>query len=67
MGLSFSIPRHIKCPPSLKNIYSALANDKLVKFKMPNPIHGDLTRWADQGVLLLNVVMTVRKGLSNSH
>jgi uracil-DNA glycosylase len=67
MGLSFSIPKAIKCPPSLRNIYKALENDPKVQFKTPNPIHGDLTKWAEQGVLLLNAILTVRKGLSNSH
>ena len=47
MGLCFSIPKGTKVPPSLKNIYLALENDKNVKFSMPNPIHGDLTSWAD--------------------
>lgn len=67
MGLCFSIPKKVKCPPSLKNIYKALDADPEVPFQMPNPVHGDLTRWAGQGVLLLNAILTVRKGLSNSH
>lgn len=67
MGLCFSIPKNIKVPPSLKNIYKALENDPKVTFKTPNPIHGDLTKWADQGVFLLNAILTVRKGISNSH
>jgi uracil-DNA glycosylase len=67
MGLCFSIPKNIKCPPSLKNIYKAIDNDSKVDFKMPNPVHGDLTKWAAQGVLLLNAILTVRKGVSNSH
>ena len=46
MGLSFSIPKNIKCPPSLKNIYKALENDPKVDFKMPNPAYGDLSKWA---------------------
>jgi uracil-DNA glycosylase len=46
MGLSFSVPKAIKCPPSLRNIYKALENDPNVQFKTPNPIHGDLTKWA---------------------
>lgn len=60
MGLCFSIPRTCACPPSLKNIYHALENDKDVVFKTPSPIHGDLTAWANQGVFLLNAVLTVR-------
>eukprot|EP00347_Sterkiella_histriomuscorum_P012946 403366614 len=67
MGLCFSIPKGTKVPPSLRNIYKALENDSKIDFKMPNPIHGDLTKWASQGILLLNAVMTVRKGISNSH
>jgi uracil-DNA glycosylase len=46
MGLCFSIPKNIKCPPSLKNIYKALDADPKVQFKMPAPIHGDLSKWA---------------------
>jgi len=67
MGLSFSVPKNIKCPPSLKSIYKALENDPKVTFKTPVPPHGDLTKWAAQGVLLLNAILTVRKGVSNSH
>jgi uracil-DNA glycosylase len=67
MGLCFSIPKNIKCPPSLKNIYKALEKDPKVTFKFPNPVHGDLSKWAGQGVLLLNAILTVRKGISNSH
>ncbi|CDW83365.1 uracil-dna glycosylase [Stylonychia lemnae] len=67
MGLCFSIPKGVKVPPSLRNIYKALDNDKQVQFKFPNPIHGDLTNWPKQGVLLLNAILTVREGVSNSH
>mmetsp|Transcript_47711 Transcript_47711/g.34965 ORF Transcript_47711/g.34965 Transcript_47711/m.34965 type:complete len:100 (-) Transcript_47711:190-489(-) len=67
MGLSFSVPKSIKCPPSLNNIYKALEADPKIKFNRPNPLHGDLTNWARQGVLLLNAVLTVREGKSNSH
>ena len=67
MGLSFSVPQGTKVPPSLKNIYLALENDPLCKFKMPSPIHGDLTNWAKQGVFLLNAVLTVIAGKSNAH
>ena len=79
MGLCFSIPATIKTPPSLKNIYKvnffvllnissqALESDPKINFKTPNPIHGDLTRWAQQGVLLLNAILTVRHAVSNSH
>jgi len=67
VGLSFSVPKTTKCPPSLRQIYNALDNDKDIDFSMPKPLHGDLTRWANQGVFLLNAILTVRKGLSNSH
>ena len=46
MGLCFSIPKNIKCPPSLKNIYGAMIADPKVDFKMPSPLHGDLSKWA---------------------
>jgi len=64
MGMSFSVPRGTTPPPSLKNIFKELATD-IPGFKVPN--HGDLTHWADQGVLLLNAVLTVRASESNSH
>lgn len=67
MGLCFSVPKSIKVPPSLKNIYKALENDPKVSFKTPSPIHGDLSKWSDQGVMLLNAILTVQKGKSNSH
>ena len=67
MGLSFSIPKGCKVPPSLVNIYKALENDPDLKFKRPNPIHGDLTPWAKQGVMMLNAALTVVAGKSNSH
>mmetsp|Transcript_3714 Transcript_3714/g.6337 ORF Transcript_3714/g.6337 Transcript_3714/m.6337 type:complete len:120 (-) Transcript_3714:377-736(-) len=46
MGMCFSINQGVKVPPSLKNIYLALQNDDKIDFKMPNPMHGDLTQWA---------------------
>ena len=63
MGLSFSVPEGIQLPPSLQTLYRALeisldASDK--------PL-GDLTRWVEQGVLLLNTTLTVRKDKSNSY
>jgi uracil-DNA glycosylase len=64
MGLSFSVPKGISIPPSLINIFKELESD------IPNfirPIHGDLTEWAKQGVLLLNSSLTVVEKLSNSH
>jgi uracil-DNA glycosylase len=64
MGLSFSVPAGIVVPPSLKNIYKCL-EATIPGYKRPD--HGDLTVWAKQVVLLLNAVMTVRQGKSNSH
>ncbi len=63
-GLAFSVPEGVKIPPSLKNIFKELASD------MPGfgaPLHGDLTSWAKQGVLLLNSILTVRAGAAGSH
>ncbi len=62
MGLSFSVPENIKIPPSLKNIYKELKNDCNIDKK-----NGDLTAWANQGVLLLNTALTVRESCPNSH
>jgi len=63
-GLSFSVlPTQPELPPSLKNIYQELHND--LGIKIPN--HGYLKKWADQGVLLLNTVLTVRAHQANSH
>eukprot|EP00826_Nyctotherus_ovalis_P046690 TRINITY_DN5308_c0_g6_i2.p1 TRINITY_DN5308_c0_g6~~TRINITY_DN5308_c0_g6_i2.p1 ORF type:complete len:340 (-),score=102.23 TRINITY_DN5308_c0_g6_i2:226-1245(-) len=67
MGLCFSVPRGTSVPGSLRNIYAALANDAKVSFTWPKPLHGDLSRWAAQGVLLINSVLTVEAGKSNSH
>jgi uracil-DNA glycosylase len=63
MGLSFSVPRGINPPPSLGNIFKELKKD----IGMPIPGHGDLTQWAEQGVLLLNAALTVRANEPNSH
>jgi len=63
MGLCFSVPKEIKVPPSLKNIYKELAQD--VGFEIPS--HGDLTAWADQGVFLLNAMLTVEHKKPASH
>ena len=62
-GLSFSVQKGIKLPPSLQNIYKELESDLGIKPRLD----GDLTGWAKQGVLLLNTVLTVRKGMANSH
>lgn len=63
MGLSFSVPDGIKLPPSLLNIFKELHKD--VGCSIPS--HGNLERWAVQGVLLLNTVLTVRSHQANSH
>lgn len=63
-GLSFSVKRGIEPPPSLKNIYKEISSD--LGLTMPNGI-GELTCWARQGVLLMNAVLTVRRGQANSH
>lgn len=63
-GLSFSVQKGIVPPPSLKNIYKELA-DEFPDFRIPN--HGELTAWADQGVLLLNATLTVRANTAGSH
>ena len=63
MGLSFSVPEKIKLPPSLRKIYKEIEDD--LRNSMPKS--GDLTRWAEQGVLLLNTTLTVREAKPNSH
>ena len=62
-GLSFSVQKGVKLPPSLKNIYKELYNDLNIK----NEISGDLTPWAKEGVLMLNSILTVRKDTPLSH
>jgi len=64
-GLSFSVPVGEKIPPSLGNIYKELDADPAIDFNIPE--HGCLTHWADQGVLLLNAVLTVEAGQPGSH
>ena len=63
-GLSFSVQKGITPPPSLKNIYKELQTD-IPGFVIPTT--GDLTHWAEQGVLLLNATLTVRAGTPGSH
>ncbi|MBS4751696.1 uracil-DNA glycosylase [Nocardioides sp. zg-ZUI104] len=64
IGLAFAVERHVRpLPPSLRNIYRELADDVGV---VP-PEHGDLSAWTSQGVMLLNRVLTVQPGVSNSH
>lgn len=62
-GLCFSVKRGITPPPSLKNIYKELEDD----LGIAPAAHGELTKWADEGVLLLNNVLTVREASPNSH
>ncbi|MBK0063012.1 MULTISPECIES: uracil-DNA glycosylase [unclassified Acinetobacter] len=62
-GLSFSVQRGIALPPSLRNIFHELQTD----LGVPMSNHGDLTKWANQGVLLLNSVLTVEAGQPTSH
>jgi uracil-DNA glycosylase len=63
-GLAFSVSPNIeRLPASLKNIYKELSDD----LGVPIPDHGDLTAWAQQGVVLLNRTLTCRRGESNSH
>ncbi|QQS49803.1 MAG: uracil-DNA glycosylase [Bacteroidota bacterium] len=62
-GLSFSVPFGIKPPPSLVNIYKELSTD----CSIPVPHHGNLEKWASQGVLLLNSTLTVRANQAGSH
>ncbi len=62
-GLCFSVKKGIEAPPSLKNIFKEIEQELDIK----PPSHGCLTDWAEQGVLLLNAVLTVRESLPNSH
>ena len=62
-GLCFSVRRGVRPPPSLQNIFKELHAD----LGVPRPSHGELTHWCEQGVLLLNTVLTVRAHQANSH
>jgi len=62
-GLCFSVPAGVRVPPSLQNMYKEIHADLGVEV----PSHGNLERWADQGVLLLNATLTVRAGAAGSH
>jgi len=63
-GLAFSVQKGVKLPPSLKNIFNELQSE-YTDFKYPD--HGDLSQWADQGVLLLNATLTVEESNPGSH
>jgi uracil-DNA glycosylase len=62
-GLCFSVPHGVPPPPSLQNIFTEIQRDLAI----PKPGHGDLSKWADQGVLLLNATLTVRADQAGSH
>lgn len=62
-GLSFSVPKGVKPPPSLVNIYKEIE----AEYNITMPRSGDLTNWAKQGVLLLNATLTVRQATAGSH
>ena len=62
-GLCFSVNEGVPFPPSLRNIFKEISDD----LGKPVPANGDLTRWAQQGVLLLNATLTVRAGQAGSH
>ena len=63
-GLCFSVESNVRpLPKSLQNIFKEMKEDLGVEI----PVHGDLSHWANQGVLLLNSVLTVQEGLANSH
>lgn len=62
-GLSFSVQKGVRIPPSLRNIYKELNSDLGCEI----PEHGNLSKWAEQGVMLLNAVLTVRHKEANSH
>jgi len=64
IGLSFAVEKGITLPPSLRNIYKEIEDDLGTPVTHPD---GDLTRWAEQGVLLLNATLTVRAGAAGSH
>lgn len=62
-GLCFSVQEGVEPPPSLRNIFQELESD----LGFPPPKNGTLTKWAEQGVLMLNTTLTVRRGQANSH
>ncbi|MFH1936438.1 MAG: uracil-DNA glycosylase [Bacteroidota bacterium] len=62
-GLCFSVPDRVPQPPSLMNIFKEIQND----LGIAPPVHGNLTKWANQGILLLNATLTVRENQAGSH
>jgi uracil-DNA glycosylase len=63
MGLCFSVPKGVRVPPSLVNIYKELQSD----LGLPIPRHGDLSRWTTEGVFLLNAMLSVERNRPQSH
>lgn len=63
MGIAFSVPKDSKIPPSLRNIYKELSDD--IGVSIPN--NGDLSKWCNEGVFLINATLTVNKDDANSH
>jgi uracil-DNA glycosylase len=66
-GYCFSVNKKIKTPGTLRAIYNCLDTDEDIDFMMPFPMHGDLTNWAEQGVFLINSVLTSRAYQNGSH
>jgi len=67
-GLAFSVDNHVKCPPSLRNIFQEIDRDpRLHESPLRTQSSNDLSRWAHQGVLLLNTTLTVKAGQAASH
>ena len=66
-GLSFSVPKGIAPPPSFVNIFKEIASDLNIKMSPKISQSGDLTQWADQGVLLLNATLTVEQAKAGAH
>ena len=66
-GLCFSVRKGVQIPPSLRNIYKELFNDPNIPNFASKPTHGNLERWAKQGVLMINNVFTVKSGQAHSH
>ena len=66
LGLSFSVPQNKPVPSSLRNIYNSLATDPHIT-NFVKPKHGNLSKWAVQGVFLLNTILTVEDSRPESH
>jgi uracil-DNA glycosylase len=68
MGLAFSVPMGVTVPMSLKNIYKEMQEDNIYPFDNETEVHGDLSQWAERGVLLLNTALTLNKNVgTGSH